>query len=853
MTIRGLIAHKLRFVLTAVAVILGVMFVSGTFVLTATVNKSFDDLIADIFEGTDAQVRGVELVGSSFVGETPRRPVPSEALEVTRAVDGVAVAEPSVEVGYAQVVGADGEEIGGGFGPPTFGFSWTDNEDLNPFRLEPGSAEPAAEDEIVIDRATADDGDIAVGDRVEVLTQQSPKRYEVVGIAKFGTEDSALGASIIHFTLREAQHISDLAPNEFSDIGVVADDGVSQDDVRDRIEATLANPDLEIVTGRTLIEENQSEVDDFIRIFNLLLLGFAFVSLLVAVFLIYNTFSIVVAQRTREMALLRAIGAGTRQVWVSIVVEAVVVGAVASGLGFAAGVLVAQGLLWVLGAIGLEVPARGLVIPPVAPVASMVVGTTVTVLAAVVPALRASRVPPVAALRDVAIERRTGFGRRFTVGAALTFGGAALMLYSLFTVPDNAVVLVGIGAGAMFIGVFVIGPVIARPLSRVIGAPLPRLKGITGVLARENAVRNPRRTAATATALMIGVSLVGFITIFAASAKESISVTLDRELKTDYIVTAGSGFGGIALSPALAEGLAALPELSAVTAVRYAAMDVDERTQIVTSFDARQGEELLDLGVVAGSLAALTVDGVAITREYADAHDLALDAVLEVTYPTGPDHAIVQALYEGSEIGMSTDFTISLESFDAKFAPQQRLDWLVFAKLASGVSAEEGRAAIEPVLEDYPTAELRDNAEFKELQEQAIDTVVNIVYGLLFLAAFIAIIGIANTLALSVHERTREIGLLRAVGMARAQVRSVVRWESVIIAVLGALLGVALGLFFGWAVVRAVREEGFTEFAIAPGQLLAVIVVASVAGVGAAYFPARRAAKLDILHAVGTE
>jgi putative ABC transport system permease protein len=852
-TWRGLIAHKLRFVLTAVAVMLGVMFVSGTFVLTSTVDKQFDDLISDIYEGTDAQVRGVELVGNSFIGETPRLPVPSSALEIVRDVDGVAAAEPNVEVEYAQVVDKDGDEVGGGFGPPTFGMSWEDNQKLNPFRLEPGSKAPAKDDEIVIDKATADDADLKVGDTVQVLTQQAPADYKIVGIAKFGTQDSALGASIVHFTLREAQRISGLQPGEFTSIGVVATSGTSEDTVRDRIGQALQNPDLEVITGEELIKENEDEVDSFIRVFNYLLLGFAFVSLLVSTFLIYNTFTIVVAQRTREMALLRAIGSSTRQVTTSIVAEAVVVGLLASAAGFFAGIGVAKLLLTILKAVGLEIPAGALVIPAIAPIASILVGTLVTIFSAIVPARRASRIPPVAAMREVAIERAKGFGWRALIGLVLTLGGAALMLYALFSVPSNAIALVGIGTAAIFIGVFVLGPVIAKPMSRIIGAPIPKIKGITGTLARENAIRNPRRTAATAAALMIGVSLVGFITIFAASAKESISVTLDRELQTDYIVTAGSGFGGMGFSPALAEDMASLPELSAVTGVRYAGFDINGDSQFVTAYDTKIGADLLNLGVTAGDFTTLGVNDVAVTNEYADSHDLRLGDVLSVTFPEGSDTATVAALYEGSEIGMSGDFVISLEAFDAHFASQQHLDFFVLAKLADGVSEDEGRAAIDPLLKDYPTATLNDNAEFKKLQEQAIDTVVNIVYGLLFLSAFIAIIGIANTLALSVYERTHELGLLRAVGMARSQLRSAVRWEALIIAVLGALLGVAIGLFFGWGVVRAVRDEGFTEFAIAPGQLLAVVIVAGVAGVLAAYFPARRAAKLDILRAVGSE
>jgi putative ABC transport system permease protein len=854
-TLKGLAAHKLRFVLTGIAVILGIAFMTGTLVLTTTINHTFDDLFAEIFEGTDVQVRGIEPVEAVFgPGTAQRQPVSASILEIVRGVDGVAVASPGIDVPYAQLVDRDGDEIGGGAGPPTFGFSYEENPDLNPFRLEPGSEPPDADDEIVIDRGSADEGDLAVGDRLNVLTQQATKEYTIAGIAKFGTQDSALGASIIQFTLTEAQRINGMTPDEYSNIGVVGEGGVSQDELRDRVERAIADPGIEVVTGKTLTEENQDDVEQFLDIFNRILLVFAAISLLVACFLIYNTFTIIVAQRTREMALLRAIGASTRQVNVSILGESLVVGIVASAVGFGLGILLAVGLKAGLDALDFDIPATGIVVPLIALVAAFVVGIVVTVVSAIVPARKASRVPPVAAIRDVAVERREGFAWRFVIGTVITVGGAALMLFALFSLPENAIAYVGFGAVAIFVGFFVIGPVISRPLSRWIGAPLPGLKGVTGALARENAMRNPRRTAATAAALMIGVALVAFITIFAASAKKSISATLDRELRTDFIVAPASAFSPIGVSPAMAEELATLPEVGAVGPVRYNGAEVNGSTEFITAVDTATIDDLLDLGVREGSLRGLTVDGVAVTQEYADDHDLVLGDTLFMRYSdSGTVRAAIQAIYEGSEVGMSGDFVISIEAYDANFLPQQRIDFFVVGKYASGVTASDAAPAIERVLEPYPTVELQDNAEFRATQEQAINQVVNLVYGLLGLAVIIALIGIANTLALSIYERTRELGLLRAVGMSRSQVRSAVRWESVIIAVLGSVLGLAIGLFFGWAAVRAVREEGFTEFAIAPGQLLIVIILIVLVGVLFAMFPARRAARLDILQAIATE
>jgi putative ABC transport system permease protein len=707
----------------------------------------------------------------------------------------------------------------------------------------------------VIDAGSAEEGDFAVGDRVEVLTQKAKKTYTLVGIAKFGSASSPIGASVIQFTVAEAQRINDFTRDEFNTISVVGADGVSQHELRDRIANTLNDPRVEVVTGQELKEENQNDVEQFLNIFNTILLFFGFVALFVSCFIIYNTFSIIVAQRAREMALLRAIGARKSQVRRSIVGEAFVLGLVASAIGFGLGILLAAGLKALLDALGLDLPAGSITVPASAAIASFLAGTIVTVFSAFVPARKASRVAPVAAMRDVAVEARRGFGRRLAIGLLIIGGGAAMLLYALFGDADNAILFVGIGAIAIFIGVFVIGPVIARPLSRFIGAPLPRIKGMTGTLARENAIRNPRRTASTAAALMVGVALVGFITIFAASAKESVKVTLDRELKTDFIVSGFTGFGGAALSPALAEDIGKLPEVAAESGFRYAGFKVDGKDEFITAFNTAEADQLVDLGVVAGSLENLGPNDIAVVKEEADQRAISVGDRLLVTYPMNPggQQVNVAAIYEGSEVGMSTDFVISLDAFDEHFLPQQRADFFIAVTLAPGVSAADGAAALQPLVDEYPTADLQNNAEFRETQEAAINQVVNLVYGLLFLAVLIALIGIANTLALSIHERRRELGLLRAVGMNKSQVRSAVRWESVIIALLGAFLGLVIGLFFGWAVVRAVRDEGFTEFAIAPVQLILVVVLAAVAGVGAALFPARRAAKLDILQAIATE
>jgi putative ABC transport system permease protein len=853
-TLKGLRARKLRFALTGLAVVLGVAFMSGTMTLTATIGRAFDDLVADVNDGVDVQVRGEQPYDADFIFEPPRQPIPASMLDEVRAVDGVAAAEPGIEIpeGSIRLVGTDGETIGSsGAGPPTLGFAWTDDEDLNPFRLERGGRAPASGDEIAVDRGSADEGDIEVGDVVSVLTQKPVKRYEVVGIVKFGTADSPLGASIALFTVAEAQRINGFT-DEFTEINVVADDGVSEEDLRRRVVDAVERDGVEIITGEELTAEDQEDFEEGLTFFNTILLVFAGVALLVGSFIIYNTFSIVVAQRMRETALLRALGASVRQVMTSVLLEAIAVGVFASATGFGLGVLLAWSLRALLNALDIDVPGGAIVISPGAVISAFVVGTAITVLAAVLPARRSARVPPVAAMRDVAFERTHHFGRRAAIGSGILAAGVGVLLYGLFVGPDNVALFLGVGAVGIFVGVFVIGPVIARPLTRAIGAPLPAMKGITGTLARENALRNPRRTSATAAALMIGVALVGFITIFAASAKKTISYAIDQQLRTDFLVTAGSGFGSLPFSPAVGEALSDLPELSAVSPLRFSAVQRDGEQEWISAVEPTGIGDLVDLGEERGRLEDLTDDGVAVSERFADDHDLAIGDTVTLRFPA--DDAVtleVQSIYERWEL--VDDLTITLGAYDRYFLPQQRLDFIVMARIAPDVAADEARSAMEGVVGEYPNVDVVDNAQYKEDQEATINTVVNFVYGLLFLAIVIALIGIVNTLVLSIYERTHELGLLRAVGMTRTQTRSSVRWESVIVALLGTALGLVVGLFFGWAAVLALRDEGFSQFAVAPLQMFYVVLGALMVGVLAAVYPAWRASRLDVLRAIATE
>ena len=839
-SLKDLWARKLRLLATSAAVVLGVAFMCGTLVLTDTVGRTFDDLFADVNRGTDAYVRGEAVIEGDFGDDAQRPRIDDSIVTLVAGVDGVAEAEGDV-LGYAQIVGRDGKALGNpGFGAPTFGGIWTDGP-LNPFTLAEGTG-PVLQDEAVIDRKSAKDGKLAVGDRATILTPE-PIQVTIVGIATFGTLDSPGGASFVGMNRAAAQQNFG-EPGKFDAVGVVAADGVSQEEVRDRIAAVLPEGH-EVITGAELTKENQDAVAQGLGFFRTILLTFAGIALFVGSFIIYNTFGIIVAQRTRELALLRAIGASRRQVLRTVLIESAFVGILASVVGLLAGIGVARLLKALLDAAGLEVPAGGIVVSTSTVVTAFVVGLGVAVTSAYFPARRAARVPPLAAMRDVAFERTTASRVRVVIGVVVV--AVAALALAAGVSGDGSLPMVGLGALATIVGILILGPLLARPITGALGAPLPRLKGMTGVLARQNASRNPKRTASTAAALMIGVSLVGFITVFAASAQKSVNQVIDDNFVADIIVQGSGGFGGF--SPRLAEDLRELDEIEQVAAMRFGQAIVGESSAFMMGFSTNVGA-MFDFGLTEGGIEGLGLDGIAVNVDYAEENDLTLGSTVDVQFVQGGRNAYeVRALYTDKILAGS--YFVSTEAFD-RYTTEQ-FDSMVFVTARDGVAATDLVAAVEDAAAPYPTAEVQDIAGFKESQAAQFRTLLNLIYGLLFLAIFIALLGIANTLALSIHERTRELGLLRAVGMTKGQVRSTVRWESVLMALLGTALGLGVGLLLGWAMAQAMRSEGFTAFSVPFGQLAVICVLAAIAGVVAAIWPARRAARLDILDAIAAE
>src|SRR5215469_3497635 len=559
--LQGLLQRKVRLVTTALAVILGVAFTAGTLVLTDTMSKIFNDLSAGVYQGTDAVVRA-KAVFDGPMGTGKQRPLIDASLVSTLSrVPGVAAAQGSA-FGYTRLIGKDGTAIGNpAGGAPTLGGNWSTVSALNPFRLVAGHA-PQAPDEVVIDKQSANLGHLAVGDATTVLVSGPPLRVRIAGIAAFGTADSPAGASVVLFTTPVAQRLV-AAPGKFTSISFVAAPGVSQQRLAASLQRVLP-PGTEAVTGAKIIKETQDSFQQFLQVFGKFLLIFAVVALLVGGFIIMNTFAITVAQRNQENGLLRALGASRRQVLGSVLAEAVAVGAIAAVLGLAGGFAVATGLKALLGAFGFALPGGSLVLTANTVVVSLLLGLGVTVVAAISPARKAAKVPPVAAMQQATVGS-TGYGswQRVVAGLALLAAGLAVLFYGLFGHPASAFAVVGAGIVLAFLAVSVLGRTIALPLSRAIGAPLPRVKGVTGTLARENTMRNPKRTAASASALMIGVGLVAFITILASSTTASNNATIDRTFTGDFVIDSGMGGGGV--DPALPAKLATLPQVAAAT------------------------------------------------------------------------------------------------------------------------------------------------------------------------------------------------------------------------------------------------------------------------------------------------
>jgi putative ABC transport system permease protein len=840
LTLKNLRAHKRRLVATCFAVLLGVSFLSGTLATGDTMRAGFGQIITQLNAGTDAVVRSTTDIGDDESASEQGLLDQSLATEVSN-VDGVRLAVAGVE-GYGQIIGADGKRIGGG-GPPTIAASWIGDEPLAGYQIDSGRA-PSTGDEVVIDKRAADEGHLQVGDRVTVLVPEAVE-FTLVGIMKFQQYDSISGATFAAFTPERASELLLGQPDKATDIYVAADAGVSEEQVVDRIRPLL--PDgVEAVTGAQVEAEfNQSIEDDFLGFFETFLLVFAGVALLVAMFSIYNTFSIIVAQRTRESALLRALGASKRQVLRSITLEAFFVGLLASALGLAAGIGLAHGMAALLEGQDIELPA-GVVVDTSTIVISMCIGVGVTMLASVAPAVRASRVAPLAALREVAVERVGQSVVRAAFGVLFATGGVVLVLAGA---NDGKLPIAGLGAVGALTGMVLLGPVVARPVAGLLGAPVGALRGSPGRLARRNAMRNPKRTAASASALLVGVAVVTVFTVFGASIKESIAQTANRNVLADLVVSDES-ISGVGMSPALGDDISKLPQVKdAVNAAEGVAI-IDGDTVYPMVVDIAAMPDIADMEVEQGTLESVGPLGLAVGTDRAKDNRWTLGSQVPVSFADGTTETFtVEAIYDLDNL--FGDLLMNRSDY----APHatQLTDVVTLLTVDDGTSIDDAKAAVQTVVDRYYGPDVLTRDGYLDLVNQQVDQMLIVVYALLGLAIVIAVMGIANTISLAVHERTRELGLLRAVGQTRRQTRTMVRWESVMTALFGTIGGIVLGTFLGWGMVKSIGEsEGIGTFAFPVQPLVIVLVLGAAAGVLAATRPARRAAKLDVLTAIAS-
>ncbi|MFI9248781.1 ABC transporter permease [Streptomyces sp. NPDC053069] len=840
-------AHRRRFAGTFLAVFLGVAFLTGTLVMGDTLRAGFGSMFGEATSDTDAVVRGADAITTPGEAQGVRRPVDTSLVRAVERVPGVAAAAPNIQ-GAGQLVGSDGKPVGGQ-GPPTLAGNWITDARLNPYRIAEGRA-PAKPGEVVVNRGAAKKGGLKIGDTTTLRTPD-PVQVTVVGLATFGGQDGMAQVTFTGMTRADAEKYLAARPGQAAAIEVRAGPGVSQRELVRRLTPVLPKG-VEAITGQQSAQENTDMISSqFLTVFTTFLLVFSGVALLVATFSIHNTFAIVVAQRTREHALLRALGAARRQVTAAALAEACLVALTASVTGLAGGIGIAAGLQALFPAIGFPFPDGDLVIKTLSMVLPLAVGIAVCLGSALLPARRAGRTAPLAALRETAVDTSGASRVRAIAGGVLGASALAATLTGVLVSPS--VWLAGVGALLALAAFVVLGPVAATTAVRLLGGPLDRLRGVTGSLARRNALRSPKRTAATAGALMIGVAVVSLFTVFGASLKATMDQTVSRSFAGDLAVSSPSfGAGGSGLSPRLAPALQRLPQVGTAVGLGRGVAEVNGRGRALTVTDPAALARTFDLGTVTGSLRGLGADGIAITRTEAGRQHLRTGDTTRLTFTDGRSETFtVRAVYGRSEL--AGDYVITR----AAWAPHrtQDADTLIAVTFKPGVGADAGRAAVRRIAARYGNPEVQTRDEYAQSSAGGIDMMLTLVYALLALAVVIALLGIANTLTLALHERTRELGLLRAVGQTRAQLRAMVRWESVLVAAFGTVGGLGLGAFLGWVLVRASDGASDTAFAFAlpPARLAVVALVGLAAGALAGLRPARRAARLDVLRAIATE
>lgn len=847
--LKGLLGRKLRAALTAVAIVLGVAMISGTYVLTDTIKAAFSTVFTEVYKNTDAVITGKSAIGGNANNGVVLPSLPQSLLTRVRGLPGVEVAEGGVN-DQAKLVGPDNKVVSRG-GAPSLAFSVNPRGDqrFNPLVLSAGRW-PSGSNEIAIDAKTASTKHFTVGDSIGVLAQGPLERFRITGLVRFAGLSSLGGATLAIFDLPTAQRLFDKR-GKLDSIGLAGKPNVTPDQLVAQIRPLLPKT-AQVRTGQQEAKQAAKDTNGFLSILEYFLLAFGFVALFVGTFVIANTLGITVAQRMRELAILRTLGATRRQVYWSVVLEAFVIGVIGSVIGLFLGLGLAKLLNQVFVWFGIDLPQVGTVFATRTVVVALAVGIVVTLIAAIRPALRATRVQPIAAVREGAVlppSRLARFGPHIAIVViALAFG---LMLFGLFGGGTTKVHLLalGIGAVAVFIGVAMLAPTLVPPVARVLGFPAARWGGAPGTLARGNSIRNPSRTASTASALMIGLTLVTLVSVLAAGLKTTFEDSVNTLFSADYALTSQNGFTPTSI--ASEQALHAVPGVEVVSGVRASEGEAFGTRIGLTAVEPTVSK-VVNLKWKDGSSATpaqLGNDGAIVAKAYAKDHNLQVGSPIELKTPSGGTmHLTLRGIFDppkgGSPFG---DITISAQRFDKEYPNPQNL--FAFVKARGGVT-DKTTARLKQALVRFPDAKIQTKTQFTQVQERGINLLLKLLYVLLSLSIVISLFGIVNTLVLTVFERTREIGMLRAVGMTRRQVRNMIRHESIITALLGAALGIPIGVVLALMVGKAIDYPAFT---IPWGTLIVFVVAAVIAGLVAAIFPARRAGRLNILEALKYE
>ena len=847
LVLRGLAARKVRALLTALAVLLGVAMIAGSYVLTDTINTSFQRIFEQGEKGIAVEVTPHETIKNS--DQSPP-PFPETLLTKVRRIEGVRLAVGGI-FDQVSILKRSGKPLQTQ-GAPNF-LASVPPKAISPFTYVEGGP-PRTANEIALDKFTADRHKFHIGDRIGIAGKVPKRTYKLVGIARYGSISSFGGASIAIVTLPQAQLLTGNV-GKLQSIQVAHSPDATDQQLKQRIRAVLP-ASVDVRTGKEQAAKQSSDQKKNFKFLTTILLAFGFIALFVGGFIIFNTFSITVAQRTREFAMLRTLGASRRQVLTAVFTEALVIGLIASGLGLVGGILYAKGINALFKGLGVDLPSQGTVVLSRTIIVALLVGVVLTIVASLFPAIRATRVAPLEALREGSGAQPKPRGRRYVMGGALVALGFGAMALGLFAANDSntALTLLGLGTLVVFLGAAMLSPLLVPPIARAASAPIVRFRGLTGQLARENTIRNPSRTAVTASALMIGLALVTFVAVFADGLKAGINNTIDRNFRGDFLLQNTDGFSPIPASAG--RQVARLPDVAAVSPWRTSrgkAAGIRGNTEVL-GLDPKTAERGIKLDWVKGSPATMTnlQPGQAVLdHKFADNHHVAVGDTLKFTTPTARHVSFKVVGTVKDQANFLGDVVVPISVVERAFGEHE--DSVAIVSLKPGASANQAKAQINRLLDArFPTVESLNQRELKKNQSKGFNQLLGLIYALLSLAVIVSIFGIVNTLVLTIHERTRELGLLRAVGMSRRQVRRLVRYESVVTALIGAILGAVLGIFFAIVVSRPIADEGFV-LKIPFMSILIFLVLAAIAGVLAAIPPARRASRLDVLEALAYE